>query len=296
MADRTAIEWADATWNFATGCRPVSAGCSHCYAASFAGRFAAPGERWEGLTERDRFGIKWTGAVKVAADKLADPLRWRKPRDVFPCSMSDLGYEGLGADLVAAAFGVMAAARDHRFLVLTKRPQRLAVRIAGFGPEPLEHCMAAARDYGIPIAQPTLLETEPPAWPLENVLIGVTVEDQLVAADRLDTLVALPAAGRFVSCEPLIATVDLAPWLDRLDWVIVGGESGRKARPMAVSWAARIVADCEAAAVPCFVKQLGADWALRSGYRDDAKGKRLDRWPPEVCRQQRPTVGRRITT
>jgi protein gp37 len=288
MGDRTKIEWCDASWNFATGCLPVSAGCSRCYAASFAARWSKPGERWEGLTD----GERWTGAIKVAAHKLEEPLRWKKPRDVFPCSMSDLGYESIPADLVAAAFGVMAAAPNHRFYVLTKRPEQLAARIAGFGPDPVAHCFAAARRYGLPIGAPTLLDSEPPAWPLPNVLIGVTVEDQIAAVNRLAVLATIPAAGRFVSCEPLIAAVDLVPWLAGLDWVIVGGESGRRARPMAVAWAARIVDQCLAASVPVFVKQLGAHWAKHEGHRDDTKGSRIDRWPEEVCRKQRPTVGR----
>ena len=253
---KTKIEWTRGddgelgyTWNPVRGCSRVSEGCRHCYAEAVAARFSGPGLPYEGLAADG----KWTGKVKLIEKHLADPLRWTKPRRIFVNSMSDLFHEGISDEDIARIFVVMQKAKQHTFQVLTKRPKRM-----------LEWCGKIIRQRG---------DSE---WFLPNVWLGVSVEDQKTADERIPLLLQTPAAVRFVSAEPLLGPMELKEfindgWLGHesggpqgwindplLDWVIVGGESGPKARPMLLEWARKIVADCTAAGVAVFVKQLGA--------------------------------------
>jgi len=284
MGDKTKISWCDASWNVVTGCRHISAGCDHCYAAAFAVRFDRDGDRWDGLTNRDHRAPRWNGEVKTYPKRLGEPLKWTRGRDIFPCSMSDLGYEEIPDEIVAAMFGVMAASPWHRYLIVTKRSATLRSRIKRFGADPVRHCLDAAKSFGVDIGEADMF---PPAWPLPNVLLGATVENQAATA-RLDDLFKIPVAGYFASVEPMIGPIDFEhvgnALFDRekaikhmmyggaslnrdqaeayiaqpqLCWVIIGGESGYRARPMAVEWALDLVKQCDSAGVPVFVKQLG---------------------------------------
>lgn len=248
----TKIAWTNETWNPVVGCTPVSAGCQRCYAARFAERGLRPEHR--GLTVNGPDGPRWTGEVRCLPERLGRPLRWRKPRRVFVCSMSDLFHKEVRDSNIAQVLSVARMAPQHTFQILTKR----AVRLADFG------------------------KRFPCLTTLPNVWLGVTAENQKTADERIPLLLQTPAAVRFVSCEPLLGRVNLRLPLDdireaiagrnvsRISWVIVGGESGPGSRQCGMDWLRSIVKQCREAGVACFVKQLGtrpvAQWTNRAGY------------------------------
>lgn len=301
MSADTSIEWTDRTWNPVRGCELVSPGCTNCYAMKQAHRFAGLGGPYEGLTKMGARGPLWTGAARTIPAALAEPLRWRKPQRVFVNSMSDLFHPDVPFKFVAAVFAVMAACPQHTFQILTKRPERMREFFEwvdrerrgymhghrGFlwghvqDPRYLspERAAQAWFDMARAVHGPALATSIGDAcawpWPLPNVWLGVSVEDQRRADERIPHLLNVPAAVRFLSCEPLLGPVvlhlerinDLGRWdstgrplpLSRIDWVIVGGESGPGARPFDVAWARSLVHQCREASVPVFVKQMGAD-------------------------------------
>lgn len=278
----SSIEWTDETWNPVRGCTRVSPGCENCYAERQAIRMSGPGGSYEGLVRIGKKGPVWTGVVRFVPEQLEAPLRWRRPRRVFVNSMSDLFHESVTVQQIAAIFGIMAACPKHTFQILTKRPER-AVRwfrwvdeLAGASAigEP-EHpwwrvlvCSLQAPFRGISSSRAPFSGA---TWPLENVHLLVSVEDQTRAKERIPLLFECPAAVRGVSYEPALGPVDFTPWLMGLDWVIVGGESGPGARPFDVRWARQTISACKAAQVPCFVKQLGA----RPVFTDDERDLRV---------------------
>lgn len=257
----TSIEWTDATWNPVTGCSKVSEGCRNCYAAALAPRLAAMGQT--AYTD-----LPWTKKnaqqnIKLHPDRLAQPLRWAKPRKIFVNSMSDLFHELVPFNFVDQVFAVMALAPRHTFQVLTKRPERMAEYLQDSTrfdnwqhriEEAAFHLQRNKDDY--PIIEP----------PLYNVWLGTSVEDQR-ASDRIDHLRRTPAAIRFLSCEPLIGPLDLD--LDDIHWVIVGGESGVGHRPIEAQWIRDIRTQVKAAGVAFFFKQWG-------GAKPKAGGRELD--------------------
>jgi protein gp37 len=289
MGDNTAIEWSDATWNPTAGCSLVSPGCTNCYAMRVAHRLARMPEQREfyaGMTQESKAGPVWTGSVRLIEKALDRPLRWKKPRRIFVNSMSDLFHEALPDGAIDKVFAVMALASQHTFQVLTKRAERMRAYSLG---------MAAAGDLGRferYIARNPASFSRGLEWPLPNVWLGVSVEDQQRADERIPHLLATPAAVRFLSCEPLLGPVDLTKIavpdaaagkyaghrytfnaLQReddlklfnapahVDWVIAGGESGRGARPMHPEWARALRDQCAAAGVAFHFKQWG-EWAL----------------------------------
>jgi protein gp37 len=176
-------------------------------------------------------------------ERLELPLRWRKPRRVFVNSMSDLFHAAVPDLFIAQVFATMGTARQHTFQVLTKRPGRMRSLLSS------ESFVAAVQCNGGPAGG---------LWPLSNVWLGVSVESQKWAGPRLTSLASTPAAVRFASCEPLLGALDIGRWLDGgLDWVIAGGESGAKARPMHPGWARALRDQCRGADVPFFFKQWG---------------------------------------
>lgn len=285
----TKIEWCDETWNPVTGCTKVSAGCKNCYAEGVADRF---------------WGDRKFTYVQTHADRLDQPLRWRRPRRVFVNSMSDLFHDAVPSNFIGRVFGVMAMAKQHTFQVLTKRPERMRDLLADgvVGPlkgeaEQYSWEIACKAGYGLRASSWRL------KWPLPNVWLGVSVEDQRAADERIPLLLQTPAAVRFLSCEPLLGPVDLHQianhdglhasalqeqhddcfyqFDNRIDWVIAGGESGPGARPCDVAWIRSLVQQCKAAAVPCFVKQLGSvvSWnGIQGGYGNGPSNV----WPRET--------------
>ncbi len=291
----TSIEWTERTWNPFRGCSPVSPGCANCYAARNAWRFN--NGAYDGLVEWNDGNPRWTGKVKVLPEKFNEPSRWRKPSMVFVNSMSDTFHDSVPAADVFALFDAMEEAPQHIFQVLTKRAREM-------------RAMAIA--YTKVLRKNELLRPAsiPPA-PLQNVWLGVTVESNKypVVYDRGLWLLRTPAAIRFVSIEPMIDKFFLPrAWLpglpitheealergalrqQTLDWVIVGGESGPRARPCNVAWIRGIVEQCRRHGVPVFVKQLGSN-ATDDGTRvrtKHPKGGDPDEWPEDLRVRQWP--------
>ncbi len=317
MSDSSNIEWTDATWNPVVGCSPVSEGCRNCYAATMARRLEAMGQQaykarpdrgLQQIQREDNVGLGaamqrqkavriaevrggravFTGEVRTVESRLDDPLRWRKPRRVFVCSMSDLFHPKVPFEFIDRVFAVMALCPHHTFQVLTKRPERMADYVTRLGKhherDPVSlmaksiHANSGQGSNGF-------------AWRIENgraflpnVWLGTSCEDQAAADERIPHLLQCPAAVRFLSCEPLLGPIDLEHtlWnvvdeptrlrfarrfdattvqvspLPGIDWVIVGGESGPRARSCDVAWIQHLIRQCRGI-VPCFVKQLGSE-------------------------------------
>lgn len=266
MSTNTSIEWTDVSWNPIRGCSRVSAGCDNCYAAAVAYRFSGRGKPYEKLATRRNGKPDWTGSLRLVPDLLDAPLGWRKPRRVFVNSMSDLFHPAVPDETIDRVFATMLRAPRHTYQVLTKRPKRMLAY------------MTRLRDTEIPIwLSPHELTSIGGGTPTRWLWLGVSVEDQATADERIPLLLQTPAAVRWISAEPLLGPIAFAQpdfsdrghgpgWLvagnasngPALDWVVVGGESGPRARPCDVAWIRSIIESSKAAGVPCFVKQLGA--------------------------------------
>lgn len=290
MADGTRIEWTQgpdgtpgATWNPVTGCSVVSPGCTNCYAMRLAGTRLRHLQSRAGLTRATKAGPVWTGEVRLNEQWLDQPLRWLRPRRIFVCAHGDLFHEGVPDEWIDRVFAVMALAPQHKFIVLTKRAARMREYIERKGREDSygalsDAVLATSMQHGVSCDQRLAV------WPLPNVWLGVSVEDQARADERIPHLLATPAAVRLISAEPFLGPIDLPHIIhengrgehyyhaldgyvidgsqsqtNRLDWVIVGGESGPNARPMLRQWARSLRDQCAAAGVPFFFKQCG-EW------------------------------------
>lgn len=320
MSDNSAIEWTDATWNPVVGCSRVSAGCDHCYAVGMTRRLEGMSKavglggegkaKYRGLTIElpqaalDRGvgvnGRHFNGEVRCVEEALEIPLRWKKPARIFVNSMSDLFHPKVPFEFIDHVFAVMALCPQHTFQVLTKRPERMRDYLCQLMPD-----KAGRRWYeavrgefrykgstGQIGPEDTIGTRTSPALP--NVWLGVSIEDQATADERIPLLLQTPAAVRWVSAEPLLRPVSLemmpspydrhngwpgtyhslnGSWwpavgdyeeecrhrqedLVKIDWVVVGGESGPNARPMHPDWARSLRDQCAAAGVPFFMKQL----------------------------------------
>ncbi|TVR65362.1 MAG: phage Gp37/Gp68 family protein [Candidatus Competibacteraceae bacterium] len=332
----TGIEWTDAIWNPIVGCSVVSAGCTNCYAMRMAHRLEAIGvAHYAGTTQQSKAEPVWSGAVRQAPERtLTAPLRLRRPKRVFVNSMGDLFHTAIPDAWIDDVFAVMALAPHHTFQVLTKRPERMR-KYMSEGPQVRIADAALSVGRNLPDGhigwqshrwKPSPIKgcIQPAEWPLPNVWLGTSVEDQATADERIPYLLDTPAAIRFVSAEPLLGPVDLdciwdkAPDRDTskidalageryqhrglgpmirsgftasLDWVIVGGESGPGARPCDLRWWIRqIVNHCGQAGVPVFVKQLGGH-VVEDGKRltlKSRKGADLSEWPEDLRVRQWP--------
>ena len=249
------IEWTDETWNPITGCTPISEGCQHCYAERMSKRLAG------------RCGYPFENPFKVTLhpDKLEQPLRWKKPRKIFVCSMGDLFHPDVSGDFLYEIWGIMAQCPQHIFMVLTKRPE----------------IMRLWYDDIFIRLNPLYRKN-----PLPNIWLGVTAENQARADERIPILLRVPAAVRFVSVEPMLGPIELEHYFPEydylptckyfriaygldsnkpvivrsgIDWVICGGETGPGARPMHPDWVRSLRDQCVTAGVPFFFKSWG-DW------------------------------------
>ena len=241
MSDRSAIEWTDATWNPVTGCSKVSPGCAHCYAETLSLRYGWSAQPWTPAN----------AAVNVVLhpDRLAQPLRWARPRMVFVNSMADVAHERVPSTFRREIWSVMAKAHHHTFQVLTKRPELL-------------------RDW-------TLANSDITSPPLPNVWVGTSIENNRWAHRAAD-LREIPAAVRFISAEPLLGPLDELV-LDGIDWLIVGGESGAHRRSMDPGWVRELRDRAVAAGVAFFFKQWGGRYPTSGGRELD--GRTWDEYP-----------------
>lgn len=226
MGDKSAIEWTDATWNPLIGCSRTSPGCDNCYAIPTVHRGEAMGTAQHvGLTVKPEGGpLDWTGEVRPVPHLLDLPLRWKRPRLVFVNSLSDLFHDAVTPEVIADIFAVMQLAPAHTFQVLTKRARRM-LRVLS---DPAFRVLVdAARERIRPGCGDF-------TWPLPNVWLGVSIESDAYTF-RANYLRATPAAVRWISAEPLLGPLGSLN-LTGIDWLVAGGESGPKARPMSLDW------------------------------------------------------------
>ncbi len=336
----TAIQWTDKSWNPVVGCTKVSAGCKLCYAKTLHD------QRHKAYHEGKAVPAQYAKPfeeLQLMPERLRDPLTWKKPQRVFVNSVSDLFHEDIPFDFIDRVFAVMAVARRHTFQILTKRPERMTEYLRWEGHEEAaqeerrncncrqcciaghmdQHLASIGCDRATAAMAPSIYLWK--NWPLPNVWLGTSVENQAAADDRIPHLLATPAAVRFLSCEPLLGEVNLAPYLGDahekyqnfsspvgINWVICGGESGAGSRPMAVEWARELVRQCQVASVACFVKQMGGNvefngmsnpgehWpngvkkqSLMGRFRvllADKKGGDPSEWPEDLRVRDFPTV------
>jgi protein gp37 len=298
VSDRSRIEWTDATWNIATGCTRVSAACDHCFIER------TPPLRMAGR-RFDRPGIGATTGVLLHPERLEQPLHWRKPRRIFVCSLADLFHKDVPDDLIARLWAVMAATPQHTYQILTKRPARMRALLSS-----IDFDLAVADAWSALGTSAGSLDggDHTPPYPLPNVWIGVTVEDQDMADQRIPVLLDTPAAVRWISAEPLLGPIDLSrgdgcarnwlPDLDpggeessytdptvvccgcgmpypcnqgcaHLDWVVLGGESGPGSRPMHPDWARNLRDQCADTDVPFYFKAWG-NWCPPAELPDES--------------------------
>ena len=262
--DNTKIEWADATWSPIMGCTPVSSGCKNCYARRMMCRYKSR----KGWPESP-------GMVTLFPERLQQPFNWKKPRRIFVCSMGDLFHDDVSFEYIAAVFGAMAANPQHTFLVLTKRWQKMArfFRISAsfkwtaaveWADSLLSHETQIHPDGSGPIHCKWGPNPSAP-WPLPNVHLGVSVENQETADERIPALLRTPAAKRFVSYEPALGPVDMQyaafngadslTSMEGINQIICGAETGPGARTMDLDWARSVRDQCAAADVPFFFKR-----------------------------------------
>jgi protein gp37 len=324
----TTIQWCEKVWNPVRGCLRVSPGCGGgtsgrdegraggCYAEKTAARFCGPGQPYEGLVMIGVNGARWTGVGRVVPEKLDEPLRWRRPTRVFVNSMSDLFFNEFSNEDIAAIFGVMMAAQHHTFLPLTKRSKRMREWYAWVERTAVNHNTSV---QGLLLHHAQRLcdhrslrqcdRVLAARWPLPNVHLGVSVEDQKRAEERIPDLLACPAVVRWLSVEPQLEDIELNPhWLGGIctvcsrkptdhstnecpagmlrpgiSWIVQGGESGPGARAFNPVWARNLRRQCMAAD-DCryFFKQFGSNVLSLNGTKlKDLHGGDPNEWPEE---------------
>ncbi len=235
MAEISKIEWTDSTWNPVTGCTKISPGCKYCYAEVIA-------ERYRGVPDHP---YEQGFDMRLWPQRLELPLRWKKPRRIFVNSMSDLFHPDVPDEFIDGVFETMCRAAHHQFQVLTKRPERMS-----------EYVESWDKNFG------------PLAEKYRNIWLGSSIETEKYM-ERARIVSGLPSFVRFLSCEPLLGSLDLSPVLSGkrrgINWVIVGGESGPRSRPMKKEWVAEIRDQCRRAEVPFFFKQWGGTNKKKAG-------------------------------
>lgn len=261
MSDHSAIQWTDATWNPTTGCTKVSPGCAHCYI-----------ERTPAFRIAGRKFVNGATDLRLHVNRIEQPLHWKRPRRVFVNSLSDLFHPDVPETFIDSVFAVMALAPQHTFQVLTKRPERMRRYVNAVVEDRKRFTTWAANASRARIPQSVGRAGEaPPRWPIPNVWLGVSVENQHFADERIPLLLQTPAAVRFISAEPLLGTVDLSGLFAAhfenaaddavLDWVIVGVEqlTGKRVGRNAETYeqhAGSLLHQCASAGVAAFHKQM----------------------------------------
>lgn len=296
------IEWTERTWNPTKGCTKISPGCKNCYAETMAKRLKAMGQAayQDVVDERG-----WTGKIALELQALKQPLSVKKPTMWFVDSMSDLFHEDVPEEFILQVFVAMALARHHTFQVLTKRAERMQKVLSDWW-----NRKSLLTGLRLGSAMTEGMKEMKWEYPLQNVWLGVSVENQKTADERIPLLLKTPAAVRFVSCEPMLEKVSMVNnQLSMLNWVIIGGESGHKPRAFNVDWAKDLIVECKAAGVPVFMKQVGKHpyslrdrWSTRGGgvvvspgdewtFRKrlkDVKGGDMSEWDEELRVREMP--------
>lgn len=335
MSVDSAIQWTDNTWNPVVGCTIKSPGCFLCYAGVLSHRLEKMGkQKYVGLTVKrkapddcgGRVRAVFNGTVRAVPSDLHLPLHWKRPRRVFVNSMSDLFHEHLDFEYIAACFGVMQHCPQHSFQVLTKRPEIAAKWyrwLATLCESYKTHPMGALTHFAQKFCKDPELTKNIDAiwrrpWPLENVWVGASTENQDTLDERIDHLRSIPAVVRFLSCEPLLSPLSFRPrcdsvpemimsmsrgdscrpaLLDGIDWVIVGAESrGQVAGRFAEKYpeAARgIISQCNQAGVPVFHKQMPI---LRKGLTTSTYyvSGEMPEWPEDLQVRQMPKPRKQV--
>lgn len=277
------MKWWDKSWNTLIGCSHASSGCSNCYGERLAATRLRHLPTYGLVVQSDK--PRWNGKVLDLTDRLGDPLRWRKPQRIFVNDMGDTFHPEVSFTYITAMFGVMAACPQHTFMLLTKRPERMLEFYRWVEKREMEgrsmfcddspewriwqmlHVSARRKGVKVP-------SHHGGGWPLPNVWVGTTCEDQTRAEERIPFLIQVPAVVRFLSLEPLLGDINIglmgtqpSTWMNGqqyrmvhqdIHWAITGGESGPRARQCAREWLVNIVRQCHEAGTPCFVKQLGS--------------------------------------
>lgn len=308
----TTIAWTSETWNpiravnRITGkvgwyCQKVSPGCKNCYAQAM-NRYRGNGRKYDVAGAENLH-------IGISVDALEKPLKWKKGRRVFVCSMTDLFLEQHTDEMIDQVFAVMALASQHTFQVLTKRPERMQEYLAGWsegGMTRVDVLKNEGERYALATGRGSIIDIETSEgtrpWPLPNVWLGVSAEDQQRAEERIPFLLETPAAVRWVSYEPALGPInfekigkfrneDLSALEEcvghveraKLDWVVVGGESGPGARPFTPGWAMDVINQCRPIGMETkvFVKQMGSVIAKRDGYKN-SKGEDPSEWPEQL--------------
>lgn len=286
----TNIQWCDETWNVIVGCSRVSGspGCARCYAAK-----AAKSPRLQQFPQYQTVS-NWDGTVEFVKSQLIKPLSWKKPKRIFVCSMADLFHANVPDEWIHQVMAVVALSPQHTFQILTKRPERMKEY---FSQQSLWiKWYEAAKDFlwdaisekfgGLINLQQYFIDQP---FPLPNMWLGTSTENQPMANKRIPILLEIPAAVRFLSCEPLLEEIDLRQggaiqklisdsyeWElvnEDIQWIVVGGESGPNSRPCHIEWLESIVQQCHAAKTSVFVKQLGAN-AIFGGQQFKTRNKK----------------------
>lgn len=273
MAEKSKIEWTDATWSPVVGCSKVSEGCNNCYAERMACRLAKIG--YQKFVESEQYNSlqnycdvvdskRWNGAIAMRPNQLDKPLHWKKPRRIFVCSMGDLFHPKVPFEFIDRVWGIAAVCPQHIFQWLTKRPEVMK--------EYFERCRKQL----------------PEIRTLKNLWLGTSVENQPRADERIPILLQIPVAVRFVSCEPLLEEVNVANWgwrntikgmHPRVDWLIIGCESGPKRRPCKLEWVRDLVKQCKDAGVPVFIKQLDINGKVEHDINKFPKDLQIREYP-----------------
>lgn len=256
MTTEHRIAWADAIWDPVRGCSRKSAACVNCYAETETALNSQAGGWGEGFASVTPEGMKWTGKVEVYEDRLLKPFGVDKPSRIFVNAVADVFHEEMTDAMVDRVFAVMAAAAQHRYVILTKRQKKMQSYMADPAtPGRIAAAVAALGRAG-----------KVESWPPPNVWLGVTTENQKEAERRVPTLLQTPAAVRFVAAEPLLSAVELkAEWLPHpgaagptIDWVMAGGESGPNARPIEIDWVRALRDQCARTGIPFYWNDWGA--------------------------------------
>ncbi len=333
MADNTAIEWTDATWNPITGCSVVSPGCTNCYAMKLAGTRLKHHPTRQGLTRDSKAGPVWTGEVRFNEATLDQPLRWKRPRKIFVCAHGDLFHESVPDAWIDRIYAVMAVSYRHIYQVLTKRSARMRAYLSDPDTARRIWALVVGETPGTTrggMINESGAQYSGQEWPLSNVWLGVSAEDQARADERIPDLLATPAEVRWLSAEPLLGPIDLCNLAaaypshrelgyrinalngrlmsgngpkaisllpafgdyNRLDWVVAGGESGLGARGMHPDWVRSLRDQCAVADVAFLFKQWG-EWApstLEASLGNPRSGWRSLKGHPHIARGSELTI------